>query len=392
MSTRHPAQSSLALDARMTASSATDVVVVGDGLIGLATAVALAEGGASVCLVGAARAGQASHAAAGMLAPSVERSTGAAHDFALRARDGYADFVAGLVERSGHPVSINERGVLQLALDEAGGAALRERIPAGSRWLSADELARLEPALAHAAGALHHPHDGAVDNRALLTALDRLARRERRMTRAGKAGAALVWDGDRPGIRLEDGTVIVGERLVLAAGAWTPRLDGLPRPLPVEPVRGQLLSVSGSPLDHVVYGPGGYLVPRGGRTVVGSTMERVDFDASTTADGLARVRATGDRICPALAGAPVHERWAGLRPVTPDGLPILGADPDRPALLYACGHSRNGILLGPLTAACITALVLGEAAPADISPFSVTRFAAAPAVTDAPGGGASAAG
>lgn len=372
----------------MTASSVTtpDVVVVGDGLIGLATAIALAEAGVSVQLVGAERTGQASYAAAGMLAPSVERAGGAAHAFALRARDGYADYVGRLVERSGSPVSINRRGVLQVALDETQAAALGEAIPDGSRWLPASELARLEPALGHAVGALLHPDDGSVDNRALLAALGRLAIRERRITRVTTGAAALVWDGDRPGVRLADGATVHGERLVLAAGAWSPLVEGLPRPIPVEPVRGQLLALSADPLEHVVYGPGGYLVPRGGRTVVGSTMERVAFDASNTDDGLARVRAAGDRICPALAGAAVHERWAGLRPVTPDGLPILGPDPDRPALIYACGHSRNGILLGPLTATCIAAVALGQPSPADLSPFEVTRFASSEGGGGAAGG------
>lgn len=378
----------------MTASPATtaDALVVGDGLVGLATAVALAEAGISVCLIGAARSGQASHAAAGMLAPSVERTSGASHDFALRARDGYPEYVGWLVERSGRAISINRRGVLQIALGAAEAAALQEQIPAGSRWLPAAELARMEPALGHAEGAVIHPSDGAVDNRALLAALEQVALRHPRIVRVMAGAASLLWDGDRPAVRLADGGTVAGERLVLAAGAWSPRLGGLPRPLPIEPVRGQLLALTANPLSHVVYGPGGYVVPRGERTVVGSTMERVEFDCSTTVDGLARVRAAGDRICPALAGAPVHERWAGLRPVTPDGLPILGADPDRPALLYACGHSRNGILLAPLTAACIAALVLGQPSPEDLSPFAVTRFggtaaasATAAAATEASG-------
>src|SRR5690606_25641798 len=121
-------------------------------------------------------------------------------------------------------------------------------------------------------------------------------------------------------------------------------------------------------------GPGGYIVPRGGRTVVGSTMEPVAYDHETTPEGLARVLAVGTAICPALVGVPTVERWAGLRPVTPDLLPLIGADPEHPALLYACGHSRNGILLAPLTGACIAALVLGTAPPADLSPFDPARF------------------
>lgn len=355
-----------------------DVVVVGDGLVGLASAVALAEAGSQVCLVGATNAGQASYAGAGMLAPSVEKAGGSAHTFALHARDGYAAYVGELVERSGRSISLDLRGVLQVALEEDAAAELTRAASHGSRWLPQAELARFEPCLGHALGALFHPNDGSVDNRALLTALGARALAHPRIrTASSAAAAALQWEGDRPGVRLADGTSVWGERLVLAAGAWAPLIAGLPRALPVEPVRGQMLALTARPLEHVVYGPGGYLVPRGERTLVGSTMERVAFDPTTTPEGLARIREAGDRICPALAGTPVHERWAGLRPMTPDGLPIIGPDPDRPALIYACGHSRNGILLAPLTGACVAALALGQPSPEDLSPFSVTRFASA---------------
>jgi len=162
---------------------------------------------------------------------------------------------------------------------------------------------------------------------------------------------------------------------VLAAGAWTPAVEGLPRALPVQPVRGQILSLAGSPLRHVTYGAGGYAVPRGdGRTLVGATMERVEFDASVTEAGLAQVRATAAAICPALADRRMLNGWAGLRPVTPDSLPILGRDPDFAALVYACGHSRNGVLLAPLTGAVVADMVQGRAPAHDVTPFRPDRF------------------
>jgi glycine oxidase len=138
-----------------------------------------------------------------------------------------------------------------------------------------------------------------------------------------------------------------------------------------------MLSLAGSPLRHVTYGGGGYAVPRGdGRTLVGSTMERVAFDAGTTEAGLAHVRATGAAICPALATRPILNGWAGLRPITPDLLPILGREPELPAIVYACGHSRNGVLLAPLTGDVVADIVQGTDLAHDISPFRPDRFAA----------------
>jgi glycine oxidase len=164
-------------------------------------------------------------------------------------------------------------------------------------------------------------------------------------------------------------------RVVLAAGAWSASIPGVPHTLPVEPVRGQMLSVGTAPLGHVIYGGGGYVVPRGRNlTVVGSTMERVGFETGTTADAIASLERVASRVCPVLGKAPTIDRWSGFRPVTPDLLPILGADPEQPSLIYACGHSRNGILLGPLSGECAAALAVGEDPPVDVSPFAVSRF------------------
>jgi glycine oxidase len=162
---------------------------------------------------------------------------------------------------------------------------------------------------------------------------------------------------------------------VLAAGAWADTIAGLPRRVPVRPLRGQICTLPGTPLRHVVLAADVYMVSRGGdRTLVGSTMEDVGFDAGTTATGIASLKEGAAAACPALAGRATWEAWSGLRPASPDLLPILGHDPEHAELLYACGHSRNGILLAPITASAIAALAAGEHPGLDLSPFQIGRF------------------
>jgi glycine oxidase len=131
-------------------------------------------------------------------------------------------------------------------------------------------------------------------------------------------------------------------------------------------------------LNRAVYGPTGYVVPRAnGRTLVGATTERVGFNSVTTPDGIARLERTAVEILPSLAGVARSEAWAGLRPMSADLQPILGPDPDEPRLLYATGHSRNGVLMTPLTGDCIAALLVGAPCPVEIARFSVARFPSA---------------
>jgi glycine oxidase len=186
--------------------------------------------------------------------------------------------------------------------------------------------------------------------------------------------ARVVCGRDGCSIVTEDGREHVGGAVVVAAGAWSPLVDGLPRALHVEPVRGQMLRLHGTPLRHAVSGPDAYVVPRGDSTLVGSTLERVGFDSTTTPSSLARLRAAAVALCPTLAEGGVVDAWAGLRPMTPDGLPLIGQDPEYPWLVYACGHGKNGILLAPLTGECVAALVAGSVPPVDLAPFSVSRF------------------
>jgi glycine oxidase len=354
-----------------------DVVVVGAGIVGLASAVALAERDADVVLVDDPRPGAASGAAAGLLAPSIGTPDGGSRAFGLVARDRYPAFVDMIRERVGISVPLDRGGVLQLALDEREAEALLDGIGPDAEWLDRGALRRMEPALGDAAGAVLHRDDGLVDNVVLLDALARLAAASPRIRRVH--GAVVEVEADRTEqhvvARTADGRAIESGRLVLAAGAWVAGLRGLPRPLPVEPVRGQILLLDAAPLRHAAFGADGYVLPRGaGRTLVGSTAERAGFDASTTAVGIATLARTATRLCPALFGAPPVAEWAGLRPMTPDLLPIIGVEPRAPAVIYACGHSRNGILGAPLTGECVAALACGERPPVSLAPFAPDRF------------------
>ncbi|MFP3947975.1 MAG: FAD-dependent oxidoreductase, partial [Longimicrobiales bacterium] len=165
------------------------------------------------------------------------------------------------------------------------------------------------------------------------------------------------------------------------AGAWSGDIEGLPRPLPVRPVRGQMLSLDmddlGSrPLSTVVETRRAYLIPRrGGPLVVGSTMEEVGFTAETTKNAIDELLDAATSALPVLQGRPPTETWAGLRPGTPDDHPVLGEDPEMDGLYYATGHFRNGILLAPVTAAALAALIVGEGTPpVDLVPFRPDRF------------------
>lgn len=347
---------------------------MGGGLIGKACAAAIAERGADVLLLEHENSGEASPASAGMLAPSVERAEGPAHDIAIAARDRYPSYLDWLHDRTGLRVPLNRLGVLQVAMSPAGVKGLQRTAAPGAQWLDATELQTLEPALSQALGALFSPDDGSVDNIALLAALDTLLAlcRNVRREQAGVVRIAHASDGivatDAAGMAHAAGQIVV------AAGAWSARIEGARLARAVEPVRGQLVSYDAQPCRHTLYGPRGYLVPRGTSTLAGSTMERVGFDNRTTAEGVAKVTAAAQEICPPLAAVSGRSSWSGLRPVTPDLLPLLGRDPEHPRTIYATGHSRNGVLLAPLTADIVADLLFEDVLNFDISQYRPDRF------------------
>ena len=324
----------------------------------------------------------ASPASAGMLAAQIEPDDEALLALAIRGRETYEPLAASLKDTTGIDVGFWRDGIASVAFDDAGVERLRamagwqRQMGLSCRWLEAGEAREAWPALApDARGALLAAEDGAIDPLLLTRALrvdgERLGvetRHERVsgiQTQGGRVTGVVTERGERP-----------AHAVVIAAGAWSATLTGVPRPLPVEPVRGQL-ALAPWPRDTppaILYYDHAYVLARGGKAIIGSTMERVGFDASVTAAGEAILRRGAVRLFPGLRDQPFERTWAGLRPLTPDGRPILGPDPQLQGLWYAVGHGRNGILLAALTGDVIGDLMTGKALDFDLRPFLVDRF------------------
>ena len=349
--------------------NSADVLVVGDGVIGLATALAIARAGGSCHMLGRTIPGAASSASAGLLAPSIGDAEPEFRSFMTASRDRYPAWLHWLAQRTGIEVTLDRSGIIELASD----AGTRHR--PGVDRLDGPALQALEPALSSHSAALLYNYDGYVDNVRLLAALREAVRCEWSIDVVEGRVAAIQPGMESCTATMEDGRKQHGGTVVLAAGAWIGLLVGAPRPLPVEPVRGQMLQLRGSPLSRAVAAGDAYLVPRGESTVVGSTLERVGFDCTTTAAALDRLHRAAIAAAPSLRNAAVQSTWAGLRPMTPDARPIIGKDPDLPSVYYACGHGKNGILLAPITAECIAAVIAGSPPPFDITLYDIQRFA-----------------
>jgi glycine oxidase len=370
----------------------TDAVVIGAGVIGCAVAWRLGQAGTRVVVVERGRVGgEASHAAAGMLAPLVEAERGDEFfNLTVASLAIYDDFARELKVSSGVDVEYRDEGTLYLALTDEDEEELDRRwwrlheSGLNVKRLNAGCALKLEPLLNHALRfALKFPGDHQVDNRRLMTALHGAAR---------NAGVEFLTHTEAREILTESvagrrriiGVVtargeIHARTVVIAAGSWSSllRCDEAQR-FEVEPARGQMAAIEmpAPAARHVIYSRRGYLVPRlGGYLIAGSTTERVGYDKRVTAGGMASVIKNAIEIMPCVADHAVIETWAGLRPRAPDDLPILGADPRVEGLIYATGHYRNGILLAPITARAISELVVGGESSVDLSPFSVARFA-----------------
>jgi glycine oxidase len=242
-------------------------------------------------------------------------------------------------------------------------------------WLDPPDVAERFPAAAPCSGALFAPEDGVVNPRELRRALLADAHRGGAQTVAARVERLTTILGRATGVVTSAGTMRA-EHVVIAAGAWGPLIEGLPWTLPVEPVRGQMAAVPWpAKVPHaILYSNHGYVLPRGDEALLGSTMERVGFDGRVTDAGVAQVVAGATRLLPALAGQQPLRTWAGLRPVTPDGRPIVGPDPDVRGLWYATGHGRNGVLLAALTGEIIADLLTSGASAMEIASLAPSRF------------------
>ncbi len=363
------------------------VLVVGGGVAGAAAALALRERGAEVLLLERESPGaRATGASAGMLAPQYEAEwPEPVFRLGLRGRAMHPGWVERLAELAGVELRVRTPGMLVPAFDRHEARRLEDR----ARWQREEGLPaemldpgaarELQPGAGRGAVAfLRLPEEAVVDAQVLARALPgALASAGVRTVRAEAAGLAVEGAGVR-GVRLGDGRSLEADRVVLAAGAWSGELEGLPRPLPVRPVRGQMLRYppGSAELACLLANLGGrYLVPREDGTVLaGSTMEAAGFDASATETGARTVRRAAERLLPALEGVEPAERWAGLRPGTPDEMPILGPDPDVDGLVYATGFGRNGILLAPAAGRMAAELALGREPEDDWRPFRPDRF------------------
>ncbi|HEV2388001.1 MAG TPA: glycine oxidase ThiO [Candidatus Acidoferrales bacterium] len=364
-----------------------DVVIVGAGVIGGGIACELTRHGMSVLLLDRQKpAAEATWAAAGMLAPSPNGPDSIALVPLARASlDLYPAFVDAVEADSGIRVGFRRHGSLAVFFG-AGATGERDRYLAGllalglgGEPLDAEELRRREPRLNPGVGAgVWLAQEASVDNRVLGRALAVAAERQGTELRCGVEVTGLAVEGHRClGVQTSSGKIAAGH-VVIAAGCYSSRIETAMRYAPTQPVRGQMVALDAGaalPASSLRMGAShGYIVPRGdGRVVAGSTLEDAGFDKSVTPGGVGKILAAAVVLAPALERAPILEVWSGLRPDTPDHLPVLGPT-DIPGLSIATGHYRNGILLAPITARLARQWLLGQQTDMDLAAFSPMRF------------------
>jgi glycine oxidase len=362
-----------------------DVVIVGGGIIGCATAYYLARAGTSVLVLERGRTGGgASHAAAGMLAPLCEaKQPGPFMDLLVAALADYPRAVEDIESASGAATGYRKCGILRAAFTEDDevrlDAAARLYPLAGLPFcrLAPEDARREEPALSpEVRSALLSPDEGQVNPRQVTQAFRRGAEAcGARFREFAEVRSLTVRDRRVRGVEVGDG-VEEAATVVVAAGAWSALLPGPCRP-PVHPVRGQIAALRSVPFPvrRVLYSFGGYVVPwPEGRLVLGATQEDAGFEARTTVEGIEKVLAGGRRLLPGLRLAEIDATWAGLRPGAPDGEPLLGPITGCENLWMATGHFRNGILLGPYTARLVAESILSGIPAAGLGAFSPQRF------------------
>jgi glycine oxidase len=366
-------------------------IVIGAGVVGLGIAWRVAQAGCGVTVYDRGDAGHgASWAAAGMLAAAVEAEPGeeALLSLTLESQRLWPDFARELEAASGISVEYRDEGTLVVALNRDDAAQLRHSfdfqkgLGLDLYWLTAGEARQREPHLKPGiAAAVWSPRDHQVENRLLGRALAAAARRAGAELVEHCAVREIVLIGDRAGGVVSERGRAEADVVVLAAGAWSREIAGVPPAFlpPVRPIKGQMLALQMDPanpiLRHVLWTPRAYMAPRrDGRLIVGATVEEKGFDASLTAGGLLALLDGAWRALPAIEELPIAETWVGFRPGSRDDAPMLGPSGiDR--LVVASGHHRNGILLTPVTAAVVSAYILGNQMPEIARPFTPERFA-----------------
>lgn len=379
-----------------------DAIIIGGGIIGSSIAFDLAQHELSVILLDRQKPGlEASWAAAGMLSPAPDAPDAAPLvPFAKESHRLYLQFVSALENALGQSIEFHQCGALEVyfgtrckAERDARLAELRRHgITAEPK--SQSEAIRAQPLLNPAAqDAVWIPDEACVDPRALTQATLRAANKSGAEIREGSEVISILTEHNRcegvvaadskvmnaGRIEMRAGDKIYSKKIVVAAGSFTGNIGWMERYAPTHPVRGQMVAMkcTASALRCILRSEHGYVVPRrDGRVVAGSTLENVGFEKQVTPGGIGKILRAAVELVPALENAAITETWSGLRPGTPDHLPIIGPT-DIEGLFIATGHYRNGILLAPATAKCISEWVREGKSSIDVEKFSPMRFAAA---------------
>jgi glycine oxidase len=347
-----------------------DVIVIGGGIIGLSLSIELRKKDASVLVVERGEPGrEASHAAGGMLVDCLFETPAVLQPLATASARMYPEFAYELQLGSGMNVDLRDQGTILMpsAAHISDPTLQREALPA--------PLADLEPALAESNLPAFFLKERSVDPRALTAAALKTARhRGVDISSGDKVVAVNLSDGQVSGVTTNK-TSFHAAQVVNCAGAWSGQIP--PHLFPARPVKGQMLcliSPARTLLKHVIRAPEVYLIPRSdGRILVGATVEEAGFDKRTDVATIQRLHHAALALVPELRSAKILEDWAGLRPGTPDALPILGAT-QTPGYYVATGHFRDGILLAPITAQVMAEVITGTDCKYDLKPFNPGRF------------------
>jgi glycine oxidase len=375
-------------------SGSSRIIIVGGGVIGLSIAWRLAREGAGkqVLLLDAHRAGEGtSRVSAGMVAPIAEAGFEDPNfiRFARLSRERYRSFVADVSADADSPVVLGEEGSIIVAIHRDDVDAMRRvyehrrhaELPV--EWLSGTQARELEPTLTpRVSAAMWIAYDGQVNPRTLLPALVRACIKRGVELREGARVSRIVIDGDSVvGVEV-NGEGVEADVVVLAAGAWSGMIGGLPEDVvpPVRPIRGQIMRLKRTAdfaTKHVVRGPRAYLLPKDdGTVVVGATQEEAGFDATATAGGIKGILENAWEMVPSIYDLPIERIEVGLRPGTRDHLPLIGPTRIR-GLIMATGHFRHGILFAPTTADAVCSGIMTGNFGSDVAAFAPDRFASA---------------
>jgi glycine oxidase len=364
-----------------------DAAIAGGGVIGGAIALELSRAGMRVGVFDRQQPGQeASWASAGILSPAPE-SPGmiAMVPLGKKSLSLYPEFVARVEEISGQSAGFRAEGTLEALFSGDAKAelstiiALHHGLGLKAEPLRAEDARELEPALSEdVEAAVLRPEECSIDNRALTNAVLESARRSRAEIFPDNGVRGIWREGNRCAGLILQNEKVEAKWTIVAAGCFSAAIEGIAACAPVRPAKGQMVSLRADEVKmrRVLWSEHIYLVPRNdGRILAGATVEYVGFDKRTTAGGIEKILGAAIELAPGLANARIEETWAGLRPDTPDHLPILGPT-DLDGLLMATGHFRSGILLTPITARLIREWITEQRVSVDWDRFSPLRFQA----------------